>query len=611
MTVKFGSNYLGSDRCEFTVWAPTLQELSVLVVSQAEERLIPMQPVNRGYWNVTADGIAPGTRYFYQIENSLKRPDPASHFQPDGVHSASQVVDRGTFSWTDRSWSGIPLEHMVIYELHVGTFTPEGTFSAIIPRLGILKDLGINAIELMPIAQFPGDRNWGYDGVYPYAVQNSYGTPDQLKQLVNSCHQLGIAVILDVVYNHLGPEGNYMRDFGPYFTAKYRPIWGDAINYDDEYSDGVREFFLSNALYWLETYHIDALRLDAIQAIFEVGARPLLQELADRVEEFSQQQGRQFYLTAESDLNDPRVLRPKPLGGYGINAQWCDDFHHGLHVLLTGESQAYYQDYGKCEHLAKSYREGFAYTGEYSAFRKRRFGASSEDEPADRFIVFAQNHDQVGYRIMGDRLSTLVSFEALKLAAGAVLLSPFIPLLFMGEEYGDRAPFCYFISHSEPPLIQAIRQEKEAEFQAAGSPGEFPDPAGLKTFYNCKLNWNLRQEEPHQQLWKFYQHLIQLRRSIPALKKLDKNRQTVDWDEKERWIVIQRWDGESRIFLLMNFNEKTVVYPANMPEGHWQKRLDSAAEKWMGSGSSLPESLAPGATLTLTPHSVVLYERVE
>src|SRR4030066_1209493 len=320
---------------------------------------------------------------------------------------------------------------MIMYEIHVGTFTPEGTFDAVILRLDELSVLGINTIELMPVAQFPGERNWGYDGTYPFAVQNSYGGPEGLKILINECHKKGMAVILDVVYNHFGPEGNYLWDYGPYFTDRYKTPWGQAINYDDLYSNEVRNFFIENALHWFKNYHFDALRLDAIHGIFDFSAKAFLQELAEKVEEFSSSEGKKYYLIAESDLNDSRVIRPGNMGGYGIDAQWCDDFHHAVHTLLVHENKGYYVDFGETEHLVKSFREGFVYSGQYSEYRKRNHGNSSRDCPAEQFIVFTQNHDQVGNRMFGERLSNLVSFESLKLAAGAVLLSPYIPLLFM------------------------------------------------------------------------------------------------------------------------------------------------------------------------------------
>ncbi|MCT7985027.1 malto-oligosyltrehalose trehalohydrolase [Laspinema sp. A4] len=611
MTVTLGSNYLGNDRCEFTVWAPTLKEVAVVIAAEDKNRAIAMERQAEGYWKATAEGITPGTRYFYRLDGNLMRPDPAAHFQPDGVHGASAVVDPKAFSWTDRSWCNLPLEEYIIYELHVGTFTPEGTFEAIIPRLGILKDLGINAIEIMPVAQFPGDRNWGYDGVFPYAVQNSYGGPDQLKQLVDACHQQGIAVLIDVVYNHLGPEGNYLPDFGPYFTNKYRPLWGEALNFDEEYSDGVRHFFIENALYWLREYHIDALRLDAIQAIFEMGARPFLQELSDAVADLSEQEGRKFYITAESDLNDARVLRPKELGGYGLDSQWCDDFHHALHTLLTGESDRYYQDFGQIEQLVKSFKEGFIYDGQYAPHRKRKHGNSAKDQPAHQFIVFSQNHDQTGNRIGGDRLSNLISFDGLKLAAAAVLLSPFLPFLFMGEEYGETAPFLYFVSHSDPDLIEAIRQDKEKEFKKGFESGKFNNPQDVNTFSQCQLNWEKHQQGQHQVLWNFYRKLIELRRTVPALKKLSKETLDCSCLKAENLLFVRRWAEKSQVFYVINFSTNTVKFEPNIPEGNWQKILDSSEETWKGSGSSLPEVLHPQKSVSIPPLTVAVYQMAE
>ncbi|MEG4336796.1 malto-oligosyltrehalose trehalohydrolase [Microcoleus sp. D3_18_C2] len=605
--MKIGANYLGNNQCEFTVWAPTLKQIAVQIVSP-KKRLIPLQQSAEGYWQTTATDIEPGTLYTYQIEGKTDRPDPASKYQPQGVHAPSQVIDQNIFTWTDTNWQGVPLAEMIIYELHVGTFTQAGTFEAIIPHLKQLKDLGINAIEIMPVAQFPGERNWGYDGVYPYAVQNSYGSPEGFKTLVNACHEHGISVILDVVYNHLGPEGNYLSQFGPYFTSKYGSIWGDPLNFDDAYSDGVRNYFIENALYWFRDYHIDALRLDAIQAIFEVGARPFLQELSDATADISNELGRQLYLIAESDLNDVRTIRPKELGGFGLDAQWCDDFHHALHALLTGEDDRYYQDFGKCEHLEKAFKESFVYSGQYAPHRKRRHGNSVKDEPGHKFLVFAQTHDQIGNRILGDRLSKIVNFEALKLAAGTVLISPYIPFFFMGEEYGEEAPFFYFVSHSDENLIEAIRKDKQQEFKIFEGRGEFQDPQSPETFDKCKLNWEKQTEGKHKILWEWHQHLIQLRRTIPALKKLDKNSLEVSSIEAEKILFLRRWTDDSQIFCILNFNTQDVTFTATLPQGNGHKILDSADEKWMGSGSSLPEKITSEQKLTVKPQSFALYE---
>ncbi|MCT7952003.1 malto-oligosyltrehalose trehalohydrolase [Ancylothrix sp. C2] len=607
--MKLGAYYTGNETCEFTVWAPLLKEVALKIITP-EERLIPMKKEDEieGFWKATVQGIKPGTQYYYQLEANKNLPDPASYYQPEGVHGPSQIIDPNSYEWKEQNWAGVPIQEMIIYELHIGTFTKEGTFEAAIPHLKNLKELGINAIEIMPVAQFPGNRNWGYDGVFPYAVQNTYGGPDGLKKFVDACHQHGISVILDVVYNHLGPEGNYLPEYGPYFTNKYRPIWGEALNFDDHYSDGVREYFLENALYWLRDFHIDGLRLDAIQAIFEVGARPFLQELSDHVAILGEELGRKLYLIAESDLNDVKILRPKELGGFGLDAQWCDDFHHALHALLTGENDRYYQDYGKCEHLEKSFRESFVFTGQYAPHRHRKHGNASKDQPAQQFVVFAQTHDQIGNRINGDRLSTTINFEALKLAAGAVFISPFLPFIFMGEEYGEPAPFYYFISHSDAQLIEMVRQDKKEEFKHFEGRGEYQDPQGEETFNKCKLNWQLKQQGKHKTLWEWHQKLIEMRRTIPAIKKLDKNSLDVWSLEEEKIIFLRRWADNNQIFAIMNFNQNESHFTAQIPTGKWQKILDSSEEKWLGSGSRLPETIESGKQLTIKPQSFAVYQ---
>lgn len=518
------------------------------------------------------------------------------------------MIDRN-FTWNDSNWSGVPLESMIIYELHVGTFTPSGTFEAIIPRLKDLRELGVNAIEIMPVAQFPGDRNWGYDGVYPFAVQDSYGGTQGLKRLVNAAHQEGIAIILDVVYNHFGPEGNYMSHFAPYFTQTYRTPWGSAINFDDAHSFDVRNFFLQNALYWLQEHHIDALRLDAIQAIYDLGAKHFLAELAENVASLSSQQRRKIYLIAESDLNDVKIIRPPELNGYGLDAQWSDDFHHSLHALLTGDNIGYYQDFGKCEDLAKAYRDTFVYDWKYAPHRQRYHGNSARDRSFSQFVVCIQNHDQIGNQLLGDRLSQLISFEGVKLAAGAVLISPYIPLLFMGEEYGETAPFTYFVSHSDPELIQAVREGRKKEFEAFHYAGEPPDPESPESFLKCKLNWEKRKEGKHQVLWSFYQHLIQLRNTIPALLQRERENLEVTSNETDKILTLRRWSDNNQILCLMNFNQQDVTFKPNLTGNNWRKILDSADEKWLGSGSHLPEKLSlEQQELSMRSQSFALYE---
>lgn len=606
--MKIGANYLGDGRCEFTVWAPSHDDVAVQIVSP-ENRTLPMQKDEWGYWKTTAEGIEPGTLYFYKIAGNTDRPDPASHFQPKDVHGPSEVVDHSKTDWTDAGWSGIPLEEMIIYELHVGTFTPEGTFEAIIPRLRELREFGINAIEIMPVAQFPGDRNWGYDGAYTYAVQNSYGGPEGLKKLVDAAHREGLSVILDVVYNHFGPEGNYTSQFGPYFTEMYKTPWGMAINFDSIYNFGVRNYFIENALYWFENYHIDALRLDAIHAIYDLGGKHILEEMADQVAALSDSVGRKLYLIAESDLNDARIIREKELGGYGIDAQWSDDFHHVMHVLLTGEQRGYYQDFSKCEQLAKAYKQSFVYSWDYSPHRKRYHGNDAGDRPGHQFVVCTQNHDQVGNRMLGERLTHLVSFEALKLAAGALLLSPFIPMLFMGEEYGEESPFLYFVSHTDEDLVEAVRRGRKREFADFHMEGEFVDPFSLDAFGQSQLKWEKRQEGKHKALLDLYQHLIQLRRTIPTLKNLDNKNLEASAIEEDKLVLLHRWSNENHIFCILNFNDKDVTFKPTLPSGNWHKILDSSDEKWMGSGSTAPEQLTQDQELTIKPQSFVLYQQ--
>lgn len=611
--MKIGADYLGEKRCEFVVWAPLLKGVELKIISPLRAdndlSLIPMEKDDKGYWRKIVEGISPGVLYLYRLEEKIYRPDPASHLQPEGVHGPSQLVDHKSFNWNDDNWAGIPLSQMIIYEIHVGTFTPEGKFISIIPRLNEIRELGINAIEIMPVAQFPGERNWGYDGVYLFAVQNSYSGPQGLKTLVNECHKRGIAVILDVVYNHLGPEGNYLSEFGPYFIDKYKIPWGKAVNFDGPYSDEVRNFFIENALYWFKNYHIDALRLDAVHGIFDMSAKPFLEELSESVNEFSKREGKRFYLIAESDLNDTKVIKPRQMGGYGMDAQWNDDLHHSLHALLTRESSGYYADFGRVEDLVKSLKEGFVYSGQYSKYRKRRHGNSSKDRPPEQFVVFSQNHDQIGNRMLGERLSNLIPFEGLKLAAGVVLLSPYIPLIFMGEEYGEESPFLYFVSHSGPDLIEAVRKGRREEFISFNWKGEPSDPQGLETFLMSKLNWEKRKEGNHGILHDFYKNLIGLRKSAPALLSLDRNSIEVWGLEKERVIFMRRWKDGSHILSIFNFNGSEIRVRIPAHGGEWRKMLDSSEEIWGGPGTSLPKILGSGDEIIINGLGLAVYER--
>jgi maltooligosyltrehalose trehalohydrolase len=524
------------------------------------------------------------------------------------VFGPSQVTGID-FDWTDYDWKDPPLCDYVIYELHVGTFTPEGTFEAVIPYLDSLVELGITAIELMPVAQFPGNRNWGYDGVFPFAVQNSYAGPNGLKRLVDACHQKGLAVVLDVVYNHLGPEGNCLAHYGPYFTDRYHTPWGKALNFDGPYSDEVRRYFIENALYWYYEYHFDALRLDALHAILDMSPVPFIQELANSSHELGKRLGRNLCVIGESAANDARLIREVERGGYGLDAQWNDDFHHALHTMLTGERTGYYQDYGCLEHLAKGYTDGFIYTGEYSPYHRRKHGSPSRDISATRFVIFAQNHDQVGNRRAGDRLSTIVSFEKLKVAAACYLLAPFVPLLFMGEEYGEPAPFPYFVSHSDPRLVEAVRKGRREEFAAFEWQGELPDPQSEATFNSAMLNHSLAGGGRHKVLRELYRELLRLRREIPALAGLSKDTLEVIAHEEEKLLFIRRWEGKSEAVLIINFGASPVSFNFPIPRGKWRRQLDSAEAKWLGNGSSLPEVIdSDGRTsVPLRPEMFVVF----
>jgi maltooligosyltrehalose trehalohydrolase len=604
--ISLGATCLGQGRYRFLVWAPRAQKVEVRLV-WPDERLIPLEKNSQGYHHAIVENVEPSTQYLFRLDGDTERPDPASRSQPRGVHAPSELVS-SHFPWNDACWFGLPLEDYILYELHVGTFTSEGTFDAVIPYLDSLKELGITAVELMPVAQFPGNRNWGYDGTYPYAVQNSYGGPQGLKRLVNACHRNGMAVVLDVVYNHFGPEGNYLADFGPYFTDRYKTPWGAAVNFDGPHSDHVRRFFLENALYWITEFHIDALRIDAVHAIFDFSAKPFLEELALAVHQQGRRLNRRIHLIAESALNDPRLVRPRELGGYNLDAQWNDDFHHALHTLLTGEKSGYYQDFGKLRHLAKAYREGFVYSGDYSAFRRRRHGNSSCDIPARRFVVFTQNHDQIGNRMRGERLSALISLEGLKLAGGSVFLSPFIPLIFMGEEYGETAPFPYFISHSDRALIENVRQGRRQEFAAFKWQGEPSDPQDEKTFLQAKLNHHLRHQGHHRILFDFYKELIRIRQDISALAASDKEQMEV-WDlQDENVIILKRWSASEEVVVIFNFKKVQATVNICLPSGRWKKRLDSAENRWQGPGSLVAdEILSSGQVeLDLQPYACLL-----
>lgn len=594
----------------FTVWAPRAQQVDLLLFGPPDQ-ILPMQPLRQGYWRKTVPTAADGQKYAFRLNGRVQRADPVSHAQPEGVHGPSQIIDHRQFSWQDQAWRGLPPEAYVIYELHVGTFSNGGRFRDIIGRLDDLVELGVTALEIMPVAAFPGARNWGYDGVFPFAVQQTYGGPNGFKALVDACHRRGLAVVLDVVYNHLGPEGNSLAEFGPYFSGRYQTPWGEAVNFDGPDSDDVRNYFIANALHWFDCYHVDALRLDAIQTIYDRSASPFLAELSEATEEYSRRDGRRRYLIAESDLNDERVVQTRSARGLGLDANWCDDLHHAVHAFLTGERQGYYQDYGDWAQVVKALRDGFVYGGEFSRYRGRRYGNFTPQIPPRRLVVSTQNHDLAGNRLLGERTSRLLPFGALKLFAATVILSPYLPLLFMGEEYGETAPFLYFTDHGDPDLSEAVRRGRQDEFERFAWQGQPPDPGALETFERSRLRWDQRKQGQHAQLLVFYRQLLSLRRNVPALCLPGKTGyQVKDW-ESERVITWQRQLGESGVWACLGFNAEPVSWMPEWPEGAWRKILDADDQAFGGNGSHFPELLPlrreARDKLRLLPYTVAVY----
>ena len=540
----------------FRVWSPESKNVQVVVDGHSYD----MQARDGGLWSATVQSAAAGSDYAFLLDDdSTPLPDPRSPWQPQGVHGPSRLVDHRTFAWTDRHFQAKPLKAGLVYELHIGTFTPEGTFESAIQKLDALVDLGVTHVELMPVNQFSGKWGWGYDGVDLYAPHNEYGGPEGLKKLVDACHAKGLAVILDVVYNHLGPEGNYLSRFAPYFSDHYKTPWGPAVNLDGEYSHHVRRFFIDNALMWLRDYHFDGLRIDAIHALIDNGACHFLEQLAAETSALEAHLGRNFVLIAESDLNDPRVVLSRDLGGYGIDAQWSDDFHHALHSVITGERSGYYEDFGGLDRLATAIEQVFVYDGRYSAFRKRPHGRPVDGIPTHRFLGYIQNHDQIGNRAAGDRLSHLVNLRRAKIAAGLVVLSPFVPMLFQGEEWAATSPFQYFTQHEDQALARAVSEGRRHEFVVFGwDPKSVPDPQHPDTFRNSKLNWEEREQMPHAEMLEWHRRLIALRREYPSLSDSDRKSLRVRYDADQQWLTVTR----RSIVIACNFSGGSLCVPA-------------------------------------------------
>ncbi|CAN5602553.1 malto-oligosyltrehalose trehalohydrolase [soil metagenome] len=579
------------------VWAPA----AVSVEAVSGDDRCAMSSEHGGWWTADMADLTPGSDYAFSLDGGEPLPDPRSASQPAGVHGSSRLLDHDAFSWHDAGWQPPALTSGLIYELHVGTFTPDGTCESAIERLDQLVDLGVTHVELMPLNAFSGDRGWGYDGVDIFAPHAAYGGPWGLKRLVDACHMRGLAVLIDVVYNHFGPEGNYLARFGPYFTDRYATPWGQAVNFDGPDSDEVRRFVVDNALGWLRHYHADGLRIDAVHAILDSSATHILEELAAEVAALSSELGRDLVLIGESNPNDPRLIRPSESGGYGLHAQWSDDFHHALHSVLTGERDGYYADFGSLAQLATALEGVFVYAGQHSPFRRRRHGRRPAGLSADRFLGYLQNHDQVGNRATGQRSGQLMTSGRLKIGAALVLTAPFVPMLFQGEEWGATTPFLYFTDHRDTDLARAVSDGRRREFQAFGwDPDQVPDPQAPETFERSKLDWSEVRAQPHADLLAWHRALIGLRQSRPELHgglmddagRIDGVE--VGFDDAVRWLTV------ARPGLVVVCNLGPAAASLALPHGAGRVLL-----------ASDPAVEVTGQAVSLPPDTVALLERTK
>ena len=603
-----GVNYQ-NNKCEFVVWAPNSSETKVVL--NATNESYSMNKLRNGYWKIVIDGVRPESEYMFELNGQTLLPDPSSHCQPQGVFGPSKVINHESFKWSDKDWQGLRLKDMVLYELHVGVFTPEGTFKAILSRVKELAEVGVNAIELMPIAQFPGERNWGYDVAFPFAVQNTYGSPDDLKSLANECHINGISLFADVVYNHAGPEGNFLNEYGPYFMKNRMTAWGPTVNLDGPNCKPVRDYFTQNTLHWLQKYHLDGLRLDAVLFMLDKSPVHFLQNLTSKVKICSRKLKRKIWLIAESGYNQPIVLTPRNRGGYGFDAQWLDDFQHALHAVLTGEKEGYYRNYGKMFHLKETLIESYVHVGgglPNSHFRPRNPGESFLWIKSNKLVVFSQNHDQVGNRVMSERLTTLAGYEAAKTAAGLVLLSPYVPLLFMGEEYGEIAPFNFFVDYSNKELTASTRKGRALEFASFHWKGESPDPSAKQTFEDSKINWEFRDKGNCRKIWEYYQALIQLRKTSSFSCFSNRQKMNVLFNEDNKVLFIERCKGTHPNVIIANMckEERSLEFPF---EGKYNKVLDSADLKWSGPGAILPDEIKKSSKNLIHGFNFVVYKK--
>jgi maltooligosyltrehalose trehalohydrolase len=589
--------------CLWRVWAPQAKRVELVLLDGQRRSSLPMTAEPGGYFSRTKAAVPEGQRYAYRLDGGPERPDPCSLWQPDSVHRPSAVLYPGRFTWSDQGWQGLPLTELVFYELHVGTFTPAGTFEAVIERLPALRELGVTAVELMPVAQFPGTRNWGYDGVHLFAPQNSYGGPHGLWRLVDACHSHGLAVFLDVVYNHFGPEGNYAGEFGPYFSGRYRTSWGPAFNYDGPGSDPVRQFVLDNVKLWIGDYHFDGLRLDAVHAVYDTRPRHILAEIKEAATAAAARHGRPAHIIAESLLNDVRMVLPPERGGYGLDAEWNEDFHHAVHAFLTGERHGKYVDFGRAADLPKVLERTFVLDGVDSHFRQRRWGAPAGDLPGDRFVIGVQNHDHVGNRARGERLAALVHPAAAGLAASLLLLAPHLPLLFMGEEYGEEAPFLFFCSFLDPRLVENVRQGRRRDYSLSG---EVPDPQAETTFAASRLSWSWPEGSRRAATRRLYQDLLAARRRWPALQDFSRRAARLLPDESAAAVLhlVRGAPGvEEGTALHAYFNLTAQVQPVPRGPGGLALLFSSEATRYQGSRAegALPGELAPYEAVVFGP----------
>lgn len=570
-------------RAHLRVWAPLAKNVDCLIL--ADNSKLSLQSAEYGYWQLDTDILRDGDHYRLLVDGK-ELPDPASRAQPEGVHGPSAAVDL-SYAWTDQQYMPPTQRELVIYELHVGTFSDSHHFQGIIDRLPYLRELGINAIEIMPVAQFPGERNWGYDGVFLFAVQNSYGGAKGLQALVDACHASGIAVILDVVYNHFGPEGNYLSAFAPYLTDKYGTPWGKAVNFDDAYNYGVRDFILDNVRMWFEDFHIDGLRMDAVHAIKDFSPVHILQDVRKLTDAIMLESGRPHYLIVECDLNDRRYLESLAKNGFAMDGQWLDEFHHALRVAVGEERKGYYAEFNGLSHLAKAYQDAYVFDGNYSSHRKKFFGSSADGLAGECFVVFAQNHDQVGNRMLGERNATLFTPAAQRLMAMAVCLSPFTPMLFMGEEWGAQTPFQYFVSHGDDELIEAVRKGRKQEFSEFHASGEPPDPQAISTYQDSTLDWKEMESAYGQQNLQYYKALLHLRKTLLSKVEWSREQFRVKHDQHSETITLLLKTQDRDLQCILNFSSHKQEVPLQ-DNAAWSVLWNSDDESWGGNSNIDP-----------------------